>query len=90
MGVIDKYEKLFLYLFPYGWKVNTPASDETGMYVVKLVGVFLASVVVFDFVLAWQINAIQLENPFTFFLFFGMLIFIIAIILTISRQPQIR
>ena len=89
-GILDKYEKLLMYLFPYGWKVNTPATDETGMYVVRLVGLFLVLVIIFDILLAWHINMLQWDNHFFFFCFILMFIAIIGIVLIISRQPQIR
>ena len=89
-GILDKYEKLLMYLFPYGWKVKTPASEHTGMFVVRLMGLFLMFVVVFDVLLAWHINSIQWDNTFLFFIFFALIVAIVAIILMISRQPQIR
>lgn len=79
-----------MYLFPYGWKVNTPATEESGLYVVRLVGIFLATVLVFDVFLAWHIDTLQWENHFQFFTFFALLIAVVTIVLAISRQPQIR
>nr|XP_046917769.1 probable cationic amino acid transporter [Dermatophagoides farinae] len=90
-GILDKYEKLLMYLFPYGWQVNTPATEESGMYVARLVGIFLLLVLIFDIQLAWHINSINWNNNRLLFLLFMVLfISIIVIILAISRQPQIR
>jgi cationic amino acid transporter 14 len=79
-----------MYLFPYGWKVNGPASDETGIHVIRLVGVLFVLVIIFDVIMAWYISAIDWGNHFIVILFFGILVAIIACILAISRQPQIR
>lgn len=90
-GILDKYEKLVMYLFPYGWRVNTPATDESGMYVVRLVGILMALVITFDIILAWNINSIEWDtNRLAFLIFYVLLIAIVTIILSISRQPQIR
>ncbi|KAH9412507.1 hypothetical protein DERP_006469 [Dermatophagoides pteronyssinus] len=89
-GILDKYEKLLMYLFPYGWKVNTPATEDSGMYVARLVGIYLILVFIFDILLAWHINSLNWNNRLLLLLFIFIFISIIIIILAISRQPQIR
>ena len=89
-GLLDKYEKLFMYLFPYGWKVHGPASEESGLHVVKLVGVLFALSIIFDVILAYYINYIDWNNRLVVILFGGTFISIVGCILAIARQPQIR
>lgn len=79
-----------MYLFPYGWKVTTPATEETGMYVVRLFGLFMGVVLLFDVLLAWHVSSLEWGNTFFLLFFFGLLAAIVALILAISRQPQIR
>ena len=89
-GILDRYEKLLMYLFPYGWKVTTPATEESGMYVVRLFGLLMAAVLLFDVLLAWHVTELAWGNTLFLLTFFGLLAAIIALILAISRQPQIR
>ncbi|CAG2106245.1 unnamed protein product [Medioppia subpectinata] len=90
-GLLDKYEKLFMYLFPYGWKVHGPASEETGLHVVKLVGVLYVLVIIFDVIMAYYINCLDWSNNRIVVLLFGAIfVAIVGCILAISRQPQIR
>lgn len=91
LGALDRYEKVVLYLFPYGWKVTTPASEETGMYVVRLFGLFLAFVFVFDLLLASHLDDIEWTwSSFSAIFFVLLLVAIVVIVMAISRQPQIR
>lgn len=79
-----------MYLFPYGWKVQGPATEESGLFVIKLVGLMFVLVITFDVILAWHIDAIDSGNHLMDFTFFALFIAIIACICAISRQPQIR
>lgn len=79
-----------MYLFPYGWKVHGPASDETGIHVVKLVAALFALTIIFDVIMAYFIDYLDWSNHFIVIFFVSILVAIIGCILAISRQPQIR
>lgn len=79
-----------MYLFPYGWKVHGPASEETGLHVVKLVGVLFVLTIIFDIIMAYYINCLDWSNTFVVLIFCGIFFAIVGCILAISRQPQIR
>jgi hypothetical protein len=79
-----------IYLFPYGWKVDGPATDETGLFVVKLLGLFFIFVIIFDTILVWFMDSLDVGNRTTIAIFVSSLIGIVACIFAIARQPQIR
>lgn len=70
--------------------MHGPATDETGLHVIKLVGVLYVLIIIFDVMLAWHIDAIDIGNHFVLTLFISLLVAITGCILAISRQPQIR
>lgn len=86
----DHYEKLCMYLFPFGWKVHGPATEESGLLVIKLVGLLYILAITFDVILAWFTDALDAGNQITVTLFIGTLVAIFASIFGIARQPQIR
>ncbi|RWS13224.1 putative cationic amino acid transporter-like protein [Dinothrombium tinctorium] len=87
---LDYYEKLCVYLFPYGWKVQGPATEETGLFVIKVVGLLFIVTISFDVILAWFIDSLDLGNHITIAIFSASLIAIVLCIFAIARQPQIR
>lgn len=86
----DHYDKLCNYLFPYGWKVHGPATEESGLLVVKLVGLLYAMAILFDVILAFFIDELDQGNQVVIVLFVGSFVVIVACIFAIARQPQIR
>ncbi|XP_015791291.1 probable cationic amino acid transporter [Tetranychus urticae] len=89
-SILEYYEKICVYLFPYGWKVNGPATDETGLLVIKLVGLLYIVTIVFDIILAWFSDSLDSGNHIALGLFISSLVAIVACIFAIARQPQIR
>ncbi|XP_053211838.1 probable cationic amino acid transporter [Panonychus citri] len=89
-NILEYYEKFCMYLFPYGWKVNGPATDETGLLVIKLVGLLYIVTIVFDVILAWFIDSLDSGNHLILGLFISSFMAIVACIFAIARQPQIR
>ncbi|RWS31883.1 putative cationic amino acid transporter-like protein [Leptotrombidium deliense] len=79
-----------MYLFPYGWKVQGPATEESGLFVIKLVGLFFIVTIAFDVILAWFIDSLDVGNNITVSIFIISLVTIAACIFAIARQPQIR
>ena len=79
-----------MYLFPYGWKVHGPASEETGLHVIKLVAALYVLTIIFDVIMAYYINCLDWSNHFIVIFFISILVAIVGCILAISRQPQIR
>ena len=79
-----------MYLFPYGWKVHGPASEETGYHVIKLVAALFVLTIIFDIIMAYYINYLDWSNHFIVLMFMGLFVAIVGCILAISRQPQIR
>ncbi|XP_049886328.1 probable cationic amino acid transporter [Pectinophora gossypiella] len=77
------------YLFPglFPWVDCGPATDMSGMFVIKAVGVMYLLIVVFDMCAAYCNPG---DNTFTSILMVFLLLGIIVILLLISRKPQNR
>lgn len=77
------------YLCPaiFPWVDTGPATEESGMFVMKMVGVLYILIIIFDLIIVCGMANMTGATTFFFFLF---LFAIIAILLMISRKPQNR
>jgi cationic amino acid transporter 14 len=62
-----------------------PATEESGMVVLKLVGVFYVLIIVFDVLLVFVSAE---SSTFVYVLLYALLIVVIAVLGVISRKPQ--
>ncbi|XP_014206717.1 cationic amino acid transporter 2 [Copidosoma floridanum] len=72
-------------LFP--WVDRGPATEQSGRYVMKLVGILYLLILVFDLII---VCAMGNMGGFTKFLLFLFFVAIIGVLLAISRKPQNR
>ncbi|XP_011499118.1 PREDICTED: probable cationic amino acid transporter [Ceratosolen solmsi marchali] len=77
------------YLCPaiFPWVDRGPATEASGRYVMKLVGIMYLLILIFDWII---VCAMGNMGSFTTFLLFVFLFAIIGILLAISRKPQNR
>lgn len=75
------------YLCPavFPWVDMGPATEESGMVVLKLVGVFYSLIIVFDVLLVFVSSE---SSTFVYVLLYTLLFAVIVIIGAISRKPQ--
>lgn len=70
-------------IFP--WVDTGPATEESGMVVLKLVGVFYVLIIIFDVLLVF----VSPESSTVVYVFlYSLLIAVVAILGAISRKPQ--
>jgi len=85
--------RLFLqaatYLCPaiFPWVDSGPATEESGMFVMKMVGVLYPLIVIFDLIVVCGMGTMGSATTFFLCLFFFA---IVAVLLIISRKPQNR
>ena len=72
-------------IFP--WVDNGPATEESGMFVMKMVGVLYVLIFIFDLIVVCATNSSSGATTFFLVVFF---IAIVAVLLIISRKPQNR
>ncbi|XP_073951938.1 solute carrier family 7 member 14 isoform X2 [Choristoneura fumiferana] len=72
-------------LFP--WVDNGPATDHSGMFVIKSVGTMYLLIILFDILAAYGSPG---SSTFTLVVMTGLMLAIIVILLLISRKPQNR
>ncbi|XP_051162652.1 probable cationic amino acid transporter isoform X1 [Leptopilina boulardi] len=77
------------YLCPgiFPWVDRGPATEATGRYVMKLVGILYLLILIFDLIIVCGMGNM---GTFTTILMFGFLFGIIGVLLIISRKPQNR
>lgn len=75
------------YLCPaiFPWVDMGPATEESGMVVLKLVGVFYVLIIVFDVLLVFVSSE---SSTFVYILLYALLIAVIVVLGAISRKPQ--
>lgn len=75
------------YLCPaiFPWVDMGPATEESGMVVLKLVGVFYVLIIVFDILLVFVSSE---SSTFVYVLLYALLIAVIVVLGAISRKPQ--
>lgn len=87
MFVCCPREKAATYLCPaiFPWVDTGPATEESGMVVLKLVGVFYVLVIVFDVLLVFVSSD---SSTVVYVLLYALLIAGVAVLGAISRKPQ--
>lgn len=84
---ITRSIKAATYLCPaiFPWVDMGPATEESGMVVLKLVGVFYVLIIVFDVLLVFVSSE---SSTFVYVLLYALLIAVIVVLGAISRKPQ--
>ncbi|XP_026813040.1 cationic amino acid transporter 2 isoform X1 [Rhopalosiphum maidis] len=84
---ITRSIKAATYLCPaiFPWVDMGPATEESGMVVLKLVGVFYVLIIVFDVLLVFVSSE---SSTFVYVLLYTLLIAVIIVLGAISRKPQ--
>ncbi|KAL5232636.1 hypothetical protein ACI65C_000046 [Semiaphis heraclei] len=84
---ITRSIKAATYLCPaiFPWVDMGPATEESGMVVLKLVGVFYVLIIVFDVLLVFVSSE---SSTFVYILLYALLIAVIVVLGAISRKPQ--
>lgn len=88
-GYIGRRLQAATYLCPaiFPWVDTGPATEESGMFVMKMVGYLYLLIITFDLIIVCGMHNMTGATTFFFFLF---LFAIIAVLLIISRKPQNR
>lgn len=89
LGNLGRKIQAATYLCPaiFPWVDTGPPTEESGMFVMKMVGHLYILIIIFDLVIVSGTHGMTGTKTFFFFLF---LFAIIAILLVISRKPQNR
>ncbi|XP_044752454.1 probable cationic amino acid transporter isoform X1 [Coccinella septempunctata] len=89
LGNLGRRLQAATYLCPaiFPWVDTGPATEESGMFVMKMVGYLYILIIVFDLIIVNAMHNMSGTMTFFFFLFFFA---IIGILLAISRKPQNR
>lgn len=89
LGYIGRRLQAATYLCPmfFPWVDTGPATEESGMFVMKMVGLLYLLVVIFDLII---VLGMQDMTGFTAFFFAVFFVGIVAVLLIISRKPQNR
>ncbi|XP_017780061.1 PREDICTED: probable cationic amino acid transporter [Nicrophorus vespilloides] len=89
LGYLGRRLQAATYLCPaiFPWVDTGPATEESGMFVMKMVGILYVLIIIFDLIIVCGMHNMTGATTFFFFVF---LIAIIAILLIISRKPQNR
>lgn len=78
------------YLLPFLQSHPGPATDGSGMKVMKLVGLLYIFAIAFDLVIVCGIGAIERGSAFAIILFFVCLAGILASVFLIAKEPQAK
>ncbi|GLV37799.1 uncharacterized protein CBL_06499 [Carabus blaptoides fortunei] len=89
LGYLGRRLQAATYLCPaiFPWVDTGPATEESGMYVMKAVGLLYLLIIIFDLIIVCGMHNMNTATTVFMFLF---LIAIIAVLLAISRKPQNR
>ncbi|XP_021914396.1 probable cationic amino acid transporter isoform X2 [Zootermopsis nevadensis] len=89
LGYIGRRLQAATYLCPaiFPWVDTGPATEESGMFVMKMVGLLYLLILIFDLIVVCGMGS--MSGATTFFLVVFLLA-IIAVLLVISRKPQNR
>ncbi|XP_023232299.1 probable cationic amino acid transporter [Centruroides sculpturatus] len=79
--------KMLSYLFPY-WNRPGPATEKTGMLVMKAVGVLYLLIVGMDLIVVCAMPALEAGSGAAIFFLLIFLFGLIACLVVIARQPQ--
>lgn len=84
--LMDFLEKCSACLFPYGWRVLGPPTEETSWHVLKLTAGYVASCICLDLLLAY--TELSADRHFLLTLMIALAATAICTLFTIARQPQ--
>ncbi|KAJ3653235.1 hypothetical protein Zmor_012497 [Zophobas morio] len=89
LGYIGRRLQAATYLCPaiFPWVDTGPATEESGMFVMKMVGCLYLLIIVFDLIIVCGMH--NMTGTLTFFCFL-FLFAIVGVLLAISRKPQNR
>nr|CAD7592242.1 unnamed protein product [Timema genevievae] len=89
LGYIGRRLQAATYLCPaiFPWVDSGPATEESGMFVMKMVGLLYLLIFVFDLIVVCGMGSMNAATTFFLVLF---LLAIFAVLLAISRKPQNR
>ncbi|KAK9888876.1 hypothetical protein WA026_001097 [Henosepilachna vigintioctopunctata] len=89
LGNLGRRLQAATYLCPaiFPWVDTGPATEESGIFVMKMVGYLYILIIVFDLIVVCAMHNMTGTTTFFFFLFFFA---IIGVLLVISRKPQNR
>ncbi|KAJ9583838.1 hypothetical protein L9F63_021814, partial [Diploptera punctata] len=89
LGYIGRRIQAATYLCPaiFPWVDTGPATEESGMFVMKMVGLLYLLILIFDLIIVCGMGSMSGATTFFLVLF---LVLIIAVLLVISRKPQNR
>ncbi|PSN52747.1 putative cationic amino acid transporter [Blattella germanica] len=89
LGYIGRRLQAATYLCPaiFPWVDTGPATEESGLFVMKMVGLLYLLILIFDLIIVCGMGSMTGATTFFLVLF---LILIIAVLLVISRKPQNR
>ncbi|XP_067005702.2 solute carrier family 7 member 14 [Anabrus simplex] len=89
LGYIGRRLQAATYLCPaiFPWVDTGPATEESGMFVMKMVGLLYLLIFIFDLIVVCGVGNMNTATTFFLVLF---LLAIIAVLLVISRKPQNR
>ncbi|XP_076358317.1 putative cationic amino acid transporter [Tachypleus tridentatus] len=88
--IIEKHDKFMTRLFPYDWTVRKPASSDSGMFVMKIVGLLYLFIVTLDLIVVYAMAPLESGSPVAVFFFVACLLGITSCLITITLQPQNR
>ncbi|KAF2881064.1 hypothetical protein ILUMI_25113, partial [Ignelater luminosus] len=89
LGYIGRRLQAATYLCPaiFPWVDTGPPTEESGMFVMKMVGILYLLIIIFDLIIVCGMHNMTGATTFFFFVF---LFAIIGVLLAISRKPQNR
>ncbi|KAF7278993.1 hypothetical protein GWI33_007798 [Rhynchophorus ferrugineus] len=89
LGYIGRRLQAATYLCPaiFPWVDTGPATEESGMFVMKIVGILYILIIIFDLIVVYGMESMNTATTVFICLF---LFTIIALLLVISRKPQNR
>lgn len=94
LGILLERLRLLQTKLPIGgnkpWREPGEPTDESGLAVTKLVGIFYLIVLVFDLLVVCDINYMDGSSSTAMFFIFILLLCIVGCLLYISRKPQCR
>lgn len=83
----EEKSKLLSYLFPY-WTSTGPATEKTGMLVMKVVGILYLLIISLDLVIVCAMPALEVGSGAAVFFLLLFLFGVVICLIIISRQPQ--
>ncbi|XP_022239230.1 cationic amino acid transporter 3-like [Limulus polyphemus] len=92
--ISDTFQKLFdkimTRLFPYKWAASKRASENSGKFVMKIVGLLYLLIITFDLLVVCAMPALESRDITALLFLFLCLLGIVLCLIVISLQPQTR